>query len=289
MKISPTAAAWLHDATLRLTECGGSKKNRREAALEAQVLLAHALNRPRAWLLAHPEVPLPPDLLAPLAQQLDRLAAGVPLPYLTGEQEFFGLDFEVTPDVLIPRPETELLVETALAWLQARSRQIITAADVGTGSGCIAVALAHHAPNLRVFASDRSPAALAVARRNLLRHSLLRRVTLLQADLLTALRGPLDLLCANLPYIPSGKLAHLSVARHEPRLALDGGPDGLSLVAALLSDAPRLLAPGGLALLEIEAGQGPAALQLAQAAFPHARATVLPDLAGLDRLIKIEA
>ena len=289
------AGDWLKTAVLRLQskenfqaedDCQ-SEKSRHEAMLEAQVLLAHALGRSRAWLLAHPETVLEPDVLFSLENQLAQLLAGVPLPYLTGQQEFFGLRFEVTPEVLIPRPETELLVETALAWLQAHP-QARRAADIGTGSGCIAVCLAAHTPDLCIFGVDCSRAALRVASRNLEHHGLAERTPLLQGHLTTALSGPLDLLCANLPYIPTGKLGDLPVARHEPRLALDGGPDGLRLVENLLVDAPRLLAPGGLVLLEIEAGQGRTAAQLARRCFPRGRVEVRQDLAGLDRLVQIE-
>jgi len=293
MKTSPTAGKWLNAAVLRLLECAAGEKTRPEAALEAQVLLARAFDRPRSWLLAHPEAPLTPGLLALLEAQLDLLAGGTPLPYLTGQQEFYGMDFEVSPDVLIPRPETELLVDTALAWL-ANHPSARLAADIGTGSGCIAAVLARHAPNLRLVASDLSFAALQIARRNLARHGLLGRVSLLQSDLLSALSGPLsdsgplDLICANLPYIPTETLSGLSVTRHEPRLALDGGPDGLHLVARLLAEAPCLLAPTSLALLEIESRQRDSATNLARAVFPNATVDVRCDLAGLPRLLQIE-
>ena len=258
-----------------------------EAALEAQVLLARTLERPRAWVLAHPEFPLEAEFRDRLESQAMQLARGVPLPYLTGVQAFYELDFEVTPDVLIPRPETELLVEQALNWLAAHPHAR-WAADVGTGSGCIAVSLAWRAPDVRLLAVDRSWAALAMARRNVWRRGLTGRILLAQGDLLEAAGGPLELVCANLPYIPSETLTDLEVTRHEPRLALDGGPDGLRLIARLLQDAPRWLAPGGLLLLEIEARQGESAAALAHAALPRARVDILPDLAGLPRLVRVE-
>lgn len=257
------------------------------AALDAQVLLAHILDKPRAWVLAHPEAPLSPEQAEDLARALARLENGEPLPYILGHWEFFGLDFRVTPAALIPRPETELLVERALEWLRQHPERRL-AADVGAGTGCIAVALAMHVPDLRLLVCDRSLEALRVAQENIRRHRVQERAFCLQADLLPALGRKIDLICANLPYIPSATLRTLSVARWEPTLALDGGPDGLSLIGRLLELAPLALAPGGLALLEIEATQGTAALQLARTAFPAAQVELFPDLAGRDRLISIQ-
>lgn len=286
MTTSTTAGDWLHAAVERLLDASGGEKTRNEAALEAQVLLAHGTARPRAWLLAHPEHAIPGTLLESLEGQLDRLGTGVPLPYLTGRQEFYGMEFEVNSAVLIPRPETELLVETALAWLAAHPGAR-WAADVGTGSGCIAAVLARRVPRLRLAAVDCSRDALRVARRNLKRHALLKRVSLVQGDLLTSCNGPFDLVCANLPYIPSTALDDLPVVRYEPRSALDGGTDGLDLIRVLLIDLPRLLAHPGLALLEIEATQGDTAAAQARACFPNAVVRVLPDLAGLPRLLTV--
>ncbi len=260
-------------------------------SLDAQVLLAHLLQKPRAWLLAHPEEPLTPSHAEALEDALVRLEGGEPLPYLLGHWEFYTLDFTLTPAVLIPRPETELMVDTALAWLKAHPGPQ-RAADVGTGSGCIAVSLAYHAPGLTVMASDISWQALLVARRNAIRHAVLPRLRLAQMDLLAALATgealALDLLCANLPYIPRTMLAGLPVSRWEPQTALDGGMDGLDFIRRLLESAPSRLKRGGLALLEIEAGQGWQAEALASQAFPHGRIRVLPDLAGHPRLLVID-
>lgn len=277
------AGNWLKQARSRLNQAG-----RLEAGtLEAQVLLAHVIQQPRAWILAHPEFPLGPDQQTELDQLLLRFIDGEPLPYLIGHWEFYGLDFRVTPDVLIPRPETELLVERALDWLKQHptSRRC---ADVGCGSGCIAVSLAHHLPGLRILAVDRSRAALRVAQENAARHTA-GQIDFFQGDLLSAARGPLDLVCANLPYIPLAALDDFTVTKHEPRTALDGGPDGLAYIRALIGDAYRWLAPGGLLLLEIQYDQGKAVSTLARNAFPGARVEVHPDLAGLPRLVEIEA
>jgi release factor glutamine methyltransferase len=259
------------------------------ASLDAQLLLAHVLGVTRAWVLAHPEVIFNPDQRADLEAGLRRLEAGEPLPYLLGHWEFYGLDFTVSPAVLIPRPETELLVDEALHWISLRPKgQPCRVIDVGCGSGCMAIALAVNAAGLSVNASDISPDAVDIARQNVIRHELTGRVHVSQADLLPQDLPWFDLICANLPYIPSDKLAGLPVARWEPPLALDGGPDGLALIRRLLRQAPARLAPRGLLLLEIESSQGPAACLLAQEAFPHARVELYQDLAGLDRLVRVE-
>jgi len=255
--------------------------------LDAQVLLAHLSGQARAWLLAHGEETLPAEICTEAEAAAARLTAGEPLPYLLGHWEFYSLDFNVSPHVLIPRPETELLVENALGYLQTRpgSPRVI---DVGTGSGCIAIALASHLPVAALFASDCSPAALEVARRNAVYNQIAYRIHFFQSDLLSGIQATFDLICANLPYIPTACLADLPVAGHEPRLALDGGPDGLSLIRRLLSQAPRFLAPHGLLLLEIEYRQGVAVLELARQAFPCANIQLHQDLHGLDRLVAIQ-
>jgi release factor glutamine methyltransferase len=253
---------------------------------EAQTLLGFVLEKPRAYILAHPETALSADQAARLDGLLARRVTGEPLPYLLGQWEFFGLNFIVTPAVLIPRPETELLVEEALSWLRdhpARRR----AADVGTGSGCIAISLAYHVPDLLVTATDKSAQALKIAQRNTIAQGLVSQVRLVQTNLVAGVSGPFDLLCANLPYIPTATLAELDVAHHEPKMALDGGPQGLDLITRLLADASRILSLPALILLEIEAGQGESARTLARQFFPSTAITVLPDLAGLPRLLKI--
>jgi release factor glutamine methyltransferase len=255
--------------------------------LDGQVLLAQVLERPRAWVMAHPQAELNDEQGARLQSQLQRLEAGEPLPYVLGHWEFYELDFQLNPAVLIPRPETELLVDQGRAWLQANPGRSL-AADIGTGSGCIAVSLAAHQPELRVTATDLSAAALETARKNAARHGVARQVHFVQADLLTALRGPFDLICANPPYIPSTELKKLAVFGREPSLALDGGPDGLALTRRLLAQAALILAPAGLLLVEIEASQGNQALSLAGQFFPAAQSEVLADLAGRQRLLRVE-
>lgn len=278
---SPTidVGAWLKFARQRLARV-------ENPALEAQLILGEVLRQPRAKLLAHPEWKLSDDQLIPLEAMLSRRASGEPLPYILGHWEFFGLELKVTPAVLIPRPETEMLVEKALNWLTKNPtrRRVV---DVGIGSGAISSALLSRIPDLQVTAVDLSRDALDVAKFNLTTHEVISRTRLVQTDLLTAFKGPFDLVCANLPYIPGETLSRLDVARDEPALALDGGLDGLQLIKRLLADAPRWLAPAGLMLLEIEAGQGESAAALARAYIPDADIALHVDLAGLPRLISV--
>lgn len=252
--------------------------------LEAEVLLAHALGCSRSALLAHPEWELAPECWLAYWSTVARRAGGYPLPYLTGRVEFYGLDMVVSPAVLIPRPATETVVEMALA------RRPHTMVDVGTGSGCIAVAVAVHLPEVEVVATDVSAAALRVASSNVRRHGVADRVHLVQCDTLRAVRGPVDLVVANLPYVADDEWPALqrSVRLHEPRLALDGGSDGLTSVRKLLVDAPRVLRPGGVMLVEIGAAQGEAAMVAARSLLPGCRVAVHPDLAGRDRVLAVE-
>jgi release factor glutamine methyltransferase len=257
------------------------------ASLDAQVLLAHGMGKPRAWILAHPEANLSLDQERSLEDALRRLEDGEPLPYVLGHWEFYGLDFVVTPATLIPRPETELMVEEALYWLRGRPGRH-WALEVGTGSGCISIALAVNAPGLGILASDISLDALQIAGRNARQHGVAQRLLYVQADLIPPTHRHFDLICANLPYIPTDQLKLLPVSQQEPWQALDGGPDGLDAIRRILQAVPPRLAPDGLLLLEIEASQGKAAHELAQATFPGAEVRVLADLAGRDRLVKVQ-
>lgn len=258
--------------------------------LERQVLLAHVTGKSRAWVLAHPETPLTPEQQAAFEFAARQFQAGVPLPYLLGHWEFFGLDFEVSPDVLIPRPETELLIEAALAW--ARTHPPLDAVyriiDIGTGSGIIPVSLAVHLPAAHFLATDISPSALMVARRNAQKHGVAERIRFQQADLLETIEHaktrPFDILTANLPYIPTETLRALEIYGREPTLALDGGADGLQLIRRLLAQIAERRFPVRLILLEIEYRQGAAVAALARQHFPAAEIQIKKDLAGRDRL-----
>jgi len=259
-------------------------------ALNAQVLLAHITQKPRAWVLAHPELTLSSTQKEKLDQSLEELQNGIPLPYIIGHWEFFRLDFILTPDVLIPRPETEELVEHALKWLHDKGG--VSVLDVGTGSGCILISLAKNAPDLNLLAVDISSSALDTAHQNAEKHGVSKQITFTQSDLFNNLQPSnlqtFNLITANLPYIPSQTLRGLDVYTREPTLALDGGTDGLDLIRRLLADAPPFLAPEGLILLEIASSHGKAALELAQEFFPEADNQLLKDLSGRDRFISIQ-
>ena len=257
--------------------------------LDAQVLLAHIVQKPRAWVLAYPETTLAPQQQKSLREAAARLQTGTPLPYILGHWEFYGLDFTLSPDVLIPRPETELLIEEALQWLQAHPQKR-RAADSGTGSGCIAITLAKHISDLHIAASDISPAALKIARANAEKHHVAERIEFTHANLLAdnLQSTTLDLIAANLPYIPTQTLHMLDVYECEPTLALDGGENGLKLIGRALEQAQRNLARGWLMLFEIDSSHGERAAELAQHYYPHAKIRILPDLTGRDRLLRIE-
>jgi release factor glutamine methyltransferase len=257
------------------------------AALDAQLLLTDVLGYPdRAYLFTHPERTLTAEQAAHYAALIQRRADGEPVAYLRGFRDWYDRQIIVTPAVLIPRPETELLLEMALAY--ARPLSALTAADIGTGSGALAVTFAAHTPQAAVYAVDISAAALDVARRNTEAANV--RVTLLQGDLLAPLIAQgikLDLLLANLPYIASDAVPPLEVARHEPILALDGGADGLTLIRRLLADAPQVCQPHALILLEIGMDQGAAVLALVDELLPHAHADIVPDYSGRDRFARV--
>jgi len=262
------------------------------ADLDASVVLAHVLNKPRTWVMAHPELALTAEQQTQLDESLARLEKGEPFPYVLGHWEFFALDFDVTPDVLIPRPETELLVEKAIIWLQ-ESPVRRTIADIGTGSGAIAVSLAVNVPDVDILATDISSKALQVAKRNAEKLDVSKHIEFVECDLLPDKDSfinnhlPFDLICANLPYIPTPTLSHLSVFGREPTVALDGGVDGLHLFRRLLNIVPQWLAPNALILLEIEATRGVQVLNLAYDIFEQAEIHLHQDLTGRDRLLEI--
>ncbi|HEV7861027.1 MAG TPA: peptide chain release factor N(5)-glutamine methyltransferase [Pyrinomonadaceae bacterium] len=243
-----------------------------EARREAASLLAHAIERDRTFLITHAEERLARESAMTFHDYVERRAAGEPLQYITGRQEFFSLDFEVTPDVLIPRPETELLVETALRLLdegqagEGLAKEALVC-DVGTGSGCIPVAVLHERGNVRAVGLDISPAALSVAARNAARHDVLERLSLIASDCFDALderHARFDLIVSNPPYVAAAALEGLQreVRDHEPRVALTPGPDGLTIIRRLLTDSTRFLKRGGHLLIEIGYDQHEAVHQL---------------------------
>jgi release factor glutamine methyltransferase len=226
--------------------------------LAAETLLAHVLKWERARIIGHTHDPLAAGPWAEYQVLVRRSARGEPLHYLTGEREFYGLSFLVTPDVLIPRPETEILVEKAVELAQTRAG-VLRFVDVGTGSGCIAVSVAHQLPNACGWATDLSQHALAVARENARRLGVEGRLELVCSDLLECFpaQPSFDFILSNPPYIPDSEMADLprTVREHEPRAALDGGGSGLEIYRRLIPQAAARLAEGGCLLLEIGAGQ----------------------------------
>jgi release factor glutamine methyltransferase len=262
------------------------EKNSDTAALDARELVARVLEKPGSWVMAHPEVSLTTEQAAALESLVVCLEQGDPFPYVLGRWEFFGLEFEVTPDVLIPRPETEFLVELAIGWLRTHSafRHV---ADVGTGSGCIGISLAVNVPDLHVLASDISSDALNIARRNALKNGVGQRMEFECCNILPP-ETEFDLIVANLPYIPTKTLRALTIFGREPTVALDGGADGLDLIQRLLAVAPSRLVPGGLLLMEIEASEGPSALSYACDVFAESEIHLHKDLAGHDRILEIQ-
>lgn len=226
-----------------------------EARREAAALAGYVLNRERTYLMTHPEAIIESGDVQRLREVVERRAAGEPLQYITGRQEFFGLDFEVSRDVLIPRPETELLVETAVELLKS-TQTPARILDVGTGSGCIAIAMLHELPQARAVGLDVSHAALEVAARNRARHEVCQRLTLVASDCFAALdaeKANFTMIVSNPPYVAERALAGLQreVRDHEPRVALTPGDDGLSIIRRLLTDAPSFLQTGGHLLMEI--------------------------------------
>jgi len=223
-----------------------------EPRMDAALLLSHTLGRDRTFLIAHDDELLSAEQSRIFDDLVLRRASGEPLQYLTGHQEFFKLDFEVTPNVLIPRPETELIVEAVLELFPQNAE--FNFADVGTGSGCIAISILHERAQARATAIDKSAPALEVARRNAARHQVTDRLRMLESDLFAALprEETFDLIVSNPPYIQSGALKTLQrEVRLEPQSALDGGPDGLTLIRRLLSDAPAFLRARGYLVFEI--------------------------------------
>jgi release factor glutamine methyltransferase len=259
-----------------------------EPRLAAEVVLAHALEVSRTQLLTRADESLTPDQLIRAQRDLDRLAQGEPLAYVVGHREFYDIDLLTDARALIPRPETECLIEHALKALADHPAPLI--ADVGTGCGAIAVTLAKHLPRARVIATDLSADALVLAQENAQRIGVADRIEFRAGSLLEPITESLDLLAANLPYIDDKDWPYLAktIRGHEPKMAFIGGPDGLDLVRGLLRAAPRVTHLDSLVLLEIGAYQGDSVTEIARQHFPRAYLEIEQDYAGLDRLVVIE-
>ena len=264
-----------------------------DVGFEAEYLLRHALGCTRESLL----MTLDSDVSS--ADQLrfdsiiDRRAAGEPSAYITGHREFYGLDFKVDSRALIPRPETELLVELALDFAARRTCRVegLNIAEVGVGCGAIAIALAVNLSGARVLATDISPAALKLASENLSMHRVEDRVTLLEGDLLQPVSGPIDILVSNPPYISSAQIAALprEIRDHEPRVALDGGEHGMTVIERLIRRAKEKLRPGGAMFVEIGWDLRERAKARSLELWPESEVSITPDLAGLDRVLTLRS
>jgi release factor glutamine methyltransferase len=256
--------------------------------LDAEVMMAHAVGKSRIYAIAHPNQVLKPEELQRFNEFVERRRKREPLAYIVGEKEFWGISFKVKPGVLVPRPETETLVEAALSEMSGITGPAIV--DIGTGTGCIAIALALELPDAMVYATECSETALEVAQYNVCKHQVESRVHIMEGSLLAPVPkkvfGRLDSIVSNPPYIPSGEINTLQpeVADYEPRGALDGGKDGLRFYTDIIRDAHDWLKPGGWLHLEVGAGQAEEVAAIAQA-YEFIAIQTRRDLAGIGRVV----
>ena len=271
-----------------MISCIGRLRGKTDSpSIEVAAIASFVLQKPKAWIVAHPETLLDDGQLETLQKACERLLNGEPLAYITGRRSFYGLDFVVNRHVLVPRPETELLIDLAIAWLKENPGRY-RVADIGTGSGAIAVTLAQHMPLLKVTAIDTSLDALQIAHANATLHEVEDRVEFIENNLLEGLEGMFDLIVANLPYIPSQVLDNTPDLRHEPRAALDGGSDGLRVIEQLIRSIGKKMAPKGFVILEIQYNQGETIRQIALQCYPQAIISIYSDLAALPRVVTIQ-
>lgn len=259
--------------------------NIEDASLEGELLLRHVLEINRTQLYLELERDFNPTSEEMLARLIERRLQGEPSFYIIGHREFYGIDFHVNHDVLIPRPESELMVEKAL--MLARNRTISTIADIGTGCGAIAISLALNLPGVKIYATDISAAALEVAVANCRKHGVTDRICFLQGDMLEPLPEPVDLIIANLPYVRESDLPQSGPLSFEPALALNGGPDGTAGIKKLCCQACEKLRRGGVMLLEIGQGQARTVTGILRQVFPSARIDVSKDFAGFERVLSL--
>ena len=277
--------SWTIRRVLGWTRGFFAEKGIESARLDAEVLVADALGVERVHLYVDHDKPLAPEELTAIREVVRRRGRREPVAYITGRRHFWKQALAVDSRVLVPRPETENLVERALSALEGVEAPLVV--DVGTGSGCVALAIAADRPDATVWGIDRSTLALAVARDNLERLGL-ENVVLLEGVALDSVQEEVALVVSNPPYIPTADLAGLmpDVREHEPLVALDGGPDGLDVVRTLVDDAPRVLPSGGRLLVEIGHDQGEAVRALCTGDGRYASVAVLPDVAGHDRVLE---
>ena len=260
-----------------------------DAAIESTLLLCHILGISETELYCEPEKTLTPSEIKKLKLLTNRRLHHEPLAYIVGHCQFYGHDFRLSRHTFIPRPETELLVEEAINFARHRPQNQLTAADIGTGSGAIAISLALALPEARIYATEIAAPALKIARINCRQHRVSRRVTLLQGNLLEPLPEPVKVIIANLPYVKNNELEKLDpeIANFEPRVALAGGEDGLDMVRRLLTQLPGRLRPQGCLLLEIGYTQSKAVNSLLARHLPRADIKLIADLAGNDRVARV--
>ncbi len=272
-------SAAIETAAERLSESGVAQPRR-----EAASLLTFVLKREAVFLIAHPEYELTPDEAAGYQAALERRAEREPFQYITGRQEFYGLEFAVSPDVLIPRPETEILVEAAIRIVSSLKNPRIC--EIGVGSGCISVSILHAAPHAVGIGIDISEAALAIARANADRHNVAGRLTLLHGDLFAGAADAFDLVVSNPPYVPDEQIDALQaeVRSFEPRTALSGGPGGLGVIERIVNEAPGNLTAEGVLLMEIGFDQSERVARLFDTG-KWASVELLPDLQGIPRIV----
>lgn len=274
----------LNQSAKRLSDAGVADPRR-----EAASLLTFALDKPSAFLIAHPEYELTIDEAARLDEYIARRANREPFQYITGRQEFYGLDFEVTPDVLIPRPETEILVEEAIKERKKLNElNKLAFCEIGVGSGCIAVSILHNVPAATAVAIDISAKALAVAERNAERHGVAGRLSFQIGDIFDAVTDKFDVIVSNPPYIPDADLTDMQqeVRDFEPHNALFAGTDGLDIIRRIIDDAPEHLNRGGSLLMEIGFGQSKVLGDIVDLRI-WSRLEFIPDLQGIDRVLKV--
>jgi release factor glutamine methyltransferase len=255
--------------------------------LESEILLRHVLGINRIELYQRPDLELSPAAEEKFWSVIRRRLNNEPTAYITGHKEFYGLDFDVNPSVLIPRPETELLAERAIDTINNRYFSI--SADIGTGCGAVAISLAVNLPQVKIYATDISPDALKVALQNCRKHGVEDRITLISGDLLEPLPEPVDLIVANLPYVRKSDLPGINTGNFEPLIALDGGQDGLEQIRRLITQLreSKKLHPAGVLLMEIGQGQSNTIIALLHQNFPLADIEVFQDLGGIERVVSL--
>jgi release factor glutamine methyltransferase len=285
---APAEEPWTVRRVLEWTTSHLKKHGSDTPRLDAEILLAHARGCPRIPLYTQFDEPLSDAVRGQMRDLVKRRANAEPVAYLVGQREFFSLSFRVTPEVLIPRPDTETLVLEILD--ETKSRSSTKMLDLCTGSGCVAVSVAKNSPSVNVTATDISPAAIAIARENAERHHVSDRVELLESDLFSAIPAgtKFDVIASNPPYVAAAEIETLDkeVAVHEPRLALDGGADGMDILKKIITAAPEFSVPGGLLLLEFASEQAEALVKFAEAHGAYEKISVREDLGKRPRVLK---